>query len=511
MSAHTIYRKTTLNKLKEKCLEFDFDVFGQNRKVLLGYLSIIEHIETIRDLRRQNKDYSDALNEIQKDLANYNHDPKVSKIIEKFLKTLRVPIIKNKTSKAATLRKIEESEKNSGLEEFLEKEEAFCFIEIPQQVNFETVTFSAFLRIIESQEFVHSLTISILSLIEDKMTFYKFYITAQTELLKITQKRVEMLKQKNVSSYEIERLCPGYSTINSTIALANEMLTLLITRKAVINEEIVKDNLQLALLHQRNGLGVIRGRSNIKDFICSKIYSFSKNYRVFTSFNNIALYGSAGSGKTKIAQVLSWVYSKIFIVEIESAKITTKADFVASYVGQTSPKTQGTFFESLGGVLFIDEAYELGKGQFGAEALAELVNLLDKFIGKNICIVAGYKDKMVSGLMGKNEGMHRRFPHQFTLENYSARELTYILIDCLRNFLPSGVVISKDDKNLFYTLLATKLKENPKAFPNQAGDIVNLANIIADKAGSIIDFYWDTGSKEVKYSMFLKAFLELSR
>ena len=41
-------------------------------------------------------------------------------------------------------------------------------------------------------------------------------------------------------------------------------------------------------------------------------------------------------------------------------KIARRSDLIGEYVGHTAVKTQKVINESLGGVLFIDEAYSLG-------------------------------------------------------------------------------------------------------------------------------------------------------
>ncbi len=46
------------------------------------------------------------------------------------------------------------------------------------------------------------------------------------------------------------------------------------------------------------------------------------------------------------------------------------------YVGQTKEKVLMKLESAHGGVLFIDEAYELGKGMYGTEAMTTLVKIL---------------------------------------------------------------------------------------------------------------------------------------
>jgi len=209
------------------------------------------------------------------------------------------------------------------------------------------------------------------------------------------------------------------------------------------------------------------GRQQIKDAIAEIIYAFGINYRTLTrTFNNFVLFGAPGTGKTKIALVMAEALSVSGILARNRIKIATRTDMVASYLGQTGPKTRSVLYGSLEGVLFIDEAYQLSADSYGAEAITELVNFLDKHIGMSVTIAAGYKDRMVTQFLGSNEGMSRRFPRVFTLGAFAHNQLAGIfkkqLVETFECPLPS--------KGLTRALI-----DVVGVFPYQASDMLEIA------------------------------------
>jgi ATPase family associated with various cellular activities (AAA) len=93
-------------------------------------------------------------------------------------------------------------------------------------------------------------------------------------------------------------------------------------------------------------------------------------------------------------------------------------DLIAGFVGQTGLKTVEVLDEALGAVLFIDEAYRLGEGNFATEAVNTLVDSLTKprYHGKMIVILAGYEGNM-NDLLKVNPGLSSRFPEEIIFQN----------------------------------------------------------------------------------------------
>ena len=75
----------------------------------------------------------------------------------------------------------------------------------------------------------------------------------------------------------------------------------------------------------------------------------------------------------------------------------TRADLVGRYTGHTAPLTNSVIESALGGVLFIDEAYSLYRGEqdsFGLEAIDTLVKGMEDHRDELVVILAGYTREM---------------------------------------------------------------------------------------------------------------------
>lgn len=104
------------------------------------------------------------------------------------------------------------------------------------------------------------------------------------------------------------------------------------------------------------------------------------------------------------------------------------SDLEGQYVGQTGPKTKKLFEKALGRVLFIDEAYRLGEGHYGKEAMDEMVGILTQpaFKGKLIVVLAGY-DREMDDLLAVNTGLSSRFPEEILFRNMSPEQCLEVL------------------------------------------------------------------------------------
>ena len=135
--------------------------------------------------------------------------------------------------------------------------------------------------------------------------------------------------------------------------------------------------------------------------------------------------GNPGTGKTTIARLVAKYLKAIGALKGGQLVEVTRADLVGRYTGHTAPLTNSVIESALGGVLFIDEAYSLYRGEqdsFGLEAIDTLVKGMEDHRDELVVILAGYTREMETFLTA-NSGLASRFPNRIEFPDYTADEL----------------------------------------------------------------------------------------
>ena len=138
--------------------------------------------------------------------------------------------------------------------------------------------------------------------------------------------------------------------------------------------------------------------------------------------------GNPGTGKTTVARLMGAIFKEYGIIKDGHLVEASRGDLISQYVGGTAPKTQDVINKSLGGVLFIDEAYSLITGDndnVGHEALDTLVKNIEDHRNEFVVILAGYPKEM-EHLLKENSGLESRFRKIIYFPDYTDDELFLI-------------------------------------------------------------------------------------
>lgn len=361
----------------------------------------------------------------------------------------------------------------------------------------DKVKYRDLIKLIKNLEFIKGYTKSIKLMLEYKLTNY------QTQRSKIVEDLKLHRGKTNLNNYDsnLELLLLHEKELNDIIS------TIEIDMKE-LNDEKVHRNFRNMIYNSKHGFVSIIGRDDIKDFLAEQIYTFYKNPKVFLNeFPHIRLIGNSGVGKTKLAESMGYIYSKSGILARKRFREYSAKDFTSQFVHEPKRLTFKILLYGLEGLSIIDEAYGIvGTGynllhNHGEEVITEIVNFTDKHLGENVIILAGYEKEM-NDMMNSNQGLERRFPYVFKINDYTSEQLTEILIKSLKKSDPD-LVLDKTDINCIYTYVDMLYNRDKSIFSKQGADMIKLSGNLLKSIYNSKNYDWLPGTENVKVRTYL--------
>lgn len=196
--------------------------------------------------------------------------------------------------------------------------------------------------------------------------------------------------------------------------------------------DYVRNYNSMELEEARKELDQVIGLSQVKEYVLGlennlKVQKMreGKGFKSSDISMHMIFVGNPGTGKTTIARIVAKYLKAIGVLSSGHLCEVTRADLVGQYAGHTAVKTTQVINGALGGVLFIDEAYSLSRGNgdaFGLEAIDTLVKGMEDHRDDLVVILAGYEDEMQEFLKA-NTGLKSRFPNVVHFEDYTQDEM----------------------------------------------------------------------------------------
>lgn len=225
---------------------------------------------------------------------------------------------------------------------------------------------------------------------------------------------------------------------------------------------------------------------------------------------NFIITGNPGTGKSTVARTFGKIFKALGVTATDRVTEKVPKDIVSAFVNESGKKMDAAINEAMGGVLFLDEAYDLdpmdaaGKstGTEGKKAVQTLMTRMENEAGKFVVICAGYPKEM-SAFMNSNPGLRRRFSHIIHIDDYTPEELLEIYERASRarkyNFTLADERVRTKVLNMFRSMVAMK----DEKFGNAGEAMKKVAETKTNINNRIASLPFDQWTPEVLHTAFI--------
>ncbi len=241
-------------------------------------------------------------------------------------------------------------------------------------------------------------------------------------------------------------------------------------------------------------IGAVNYFKNKLDVLKEKEKNGSEIRKDNYPYYNMLFYGSPGTGKTTIANLVArlmcakGILPTSKVVEVQAGKLGSK------FVHGVNEKLFEFANKAEGGVLLIDELQAINGGHLNGNTAEEfmrgIVNVVNEYKG-NICVIlCGYEDEVLN-IIQFDDGADRRFPKKIKLESYSVDSLIQILHKLLKD---DGKTLGEGVEEKIRKIINNEMAVKEKKFGN-------VGYIKYDLIPAIDQAYLERNGKDNIYSM----------
>lgn len=191
--------------------------------------------------------------------------------------------------------------------------------------------------------------------------------------------------------------------------------------------------------------------------------------------------GNQGSGKTTAAELIGEIFCECGLLATGQTVETTPGELLknSEYSGRSQQNLISKVEEAMGGVLFIDEAYDLLKPE-ASGIVTQLLTEMENRKGSFSVVLAGYRNRMEELFREGNVGLESRFKQIVHIEDYTVEELAEIF---RRKAHAKGLSLSEELEDLLPTFLHNWYYDKKRSGWANGREMENLLQGMREKSG----------------------------